>query len=250
MDFETLTGQYTYLIQGTMYPANEADSDSGVAALRKLASLEVSQVDNLADDGYVPYVWKEASRYKLLFVKVLYVNVVDNVKQGLIKQFSLICKIKDPTIFGEELKTATTAQVDLSGTTGSFKYPVKYPEAYGASLYSTSNTAYNEGDIPVYPFAITVYGPCVNPKITNSRTGEYIELQGVTLSNSLNIATLTYDKDSIAVQVDGTNALARVTNTSTFFKLVPGGNLITLSGSSVSNGAYLTVQYRDAWPLS
>lgn len=250
MDFETLTGQYTYLIQGTMYPANEADSDSGVAALRKLASLEVSQDDNLADDGYVPYVWKEASRYKLLFVKVLYVNVVDNVRQGLIKQFSLVCKIKDPTIFGEELKTATTAQVDLSGTTGSFKYPVKYPEAYGASLYSTSNTAYNEGDIPVYPFAITVYGPCVNPKITNSRTGEYIELQGVTLSNSLNIATLTYDKDSIAVQVDGTNALARVTNTSTFFKLVPGGNLITLSGSSVSNGAYLTVQYRDAWPLS
>ena len=82
MDFETLTGQYTYIIQGTMYPANEADSDSGVAALRKLASLEVSQGDNLADDGYVPYVWKEASRYKLLFVKVLYVNVVDNVKQG------------------------------------------------------------------------------------------------------------------------------------------------------------------------
>ena len=250
MDFETLVGQTSYVIQGTMYPANEADSDAGVAALRKLASLEISQEDNLADDGYVPYVWQEATQNKQLFIKVLYANVTDNVKQGLIKQFILICKIKDPTIYGADLKTATTAPVDLTGTTGSFQYPVTFPEAYGASLYSTSNTAYNAGDLPVYPIAMTVYGPCVNPKITNARTGEYITLQGVTLSNSLNIATLTYDKDSLIVQVDGNNALSRVTNTSTYFKLMPGGNQITLSGSSVSNGAYLTVQYRDGWPLA
>jgi phage-related protein len=97
---------------------------------------------------------------------------------------------------------------------------------------------------------MNVYGPCVNPKITNQRTGEYIELTGVTLSNSLNVVSLTYDKDSLIVTNDGINALASVTNASTFFKLQPGNNVITLSGSSVSNGAYLTVQYRDAWPLS
>jgi hypothetical protein len=250
MDFETLIGQTTYVIQGTMYPANEHDSDAGVAALRKLASLEYSQDDNLADNGYVPYVWQEASQNKQIFLKVLYVNVTDNVKQGLIKQFTLLCKIKDPTIFGEDLKTATTAQVDLTGSTGSFKYAVIYPEAYGASLYSTSNSAVNNGDIAVFPVTMNVYGPCVNPKITNQRTGEYIELTGVTLSNSLNVVSLTYDKDSLMVTNDGINALASVTNASTFFKLQPGNNVITLSGSSVSNGAYLTVQYRDAWPLS
>lgn len=250
MDYETLIGQTSYILQGTMYPANEADSDAGLSALRKLASLEVSQDDNLADGGYVPYVWQEAASKKQLFLKVLYVNVTDNVKQGLIKQFILVCKIKDPTIYGEELKFATTAPVDTTGATGSFVYPVEYPEAYGATLYSTSSTAFNTGDLPVYPATINIYGPCVNPKITNERTGEFIELAGVTLSNTNNVVSLTYDKDTINVTLDGVNSLARVTNASTFFKIHPGGNKITLTGSTVSNGAYCTVQYRDGWPLS
>lgn len=250
MDTGDYMGQYAYVIQGTMYPASESDSDNGIAALRKLASVDISQADNLSDGGYVPYVWQEAARQKQLFVKVLYVNVTENVKQGLIKQFILVCKIKDPTIFGAELKTATTAPVDLTGATGSFKYSVIYPAAYGASLYSTSNTVLNEGDLPVYPVSMTVYGPCISPKITNTTTGEYIELSGVTLTDSSNVLRIVYDKDSLSVELDGVNVIANVTNDSTYFKLNPGGNIITLTGSSVSNGAYATVTYYDAWPLS
>jgi hypothetical protein len=250
MDTGDYMGQYAYVIQGTMYPASESDSDNGIAALRKLASVDISQADNLSDNGYVPYVWQEASQQKQLFVKVLYVNVVENVKQGLIKQFVLVCKIKDPTIFGANLKTATTAPVDLSGATGSFKYAVIYPAAYGASLYSVSSTATNNGDLPVYPTSITVYGPCVNPKVTNTTTGEFIELSGVTLTSGANVLRISYDKDTLSVTLDGVNVLAYVTNASTYFKLRPGGNTMQLTGSSVSNGAYATVTYYDAWPLS
>lgn len=249
MDFETLTGQYTYVIQGTMYPASESDSDRGVSLLRKLASLEISQDDPLSDDGYVPYVWQEADRSKQLFLKVLYVNVSDNVKQGLIKQFTLLCKIKDPTIYSSEIITASTGQADPSAT-GSAVHSFTYPIVYGATLLDVSQDALNVGDIPVYPVGMRVYGPVTNPKIINNATGEYIEFSGTTLSTSSNILDIAYDKDSIAVTLDGVNYLSKITNASTYFKLQPGSNILQLTGSSVGSGAYLTCSYYSGWPLS
>lgn len=249
MDFETLMGQYTYVIQGTMYPASEADSDRGVAMLRKLASLELSQDDPLSDDGYVPYVWQEASTSKQLFLKVLYVNVSDNVKQGLIKQFTLLCKIKDPTIYSASQATATTAQADVTAT-GAAKYSFTYPVVYGATLLNVQQAAINEGDLPVYPIGMLVYGPVTDPIITNVTTGEFISFSGVTLSSGANILSIAYDKDTIAITLDGTNVLSKVTNTSTYFKLRPGANVLQLSGASVGSGAYLNVSYYSGWPLS
>lgn len=249
MDFETLTGQYTYVIQGTMYPASESDSDAGLAALRKLASLEISQDDPLSDDGYVPYVWQEASRSKQLFLKVLYVNVTDNVKKGLIKDFTLICKIKDPTIYGEDLELASTGEADPTAT-GSAVHEFTYPVVYGATLLNVSQDALNEGDLPVYPVGITVYGPVTNPKITNTATGEFIEFSNTTLSSQSDILSIAYDKDSLAVTLNGVNYLHLITNASTYFKLQPGSNVVQLSGASVGSGAYLTVSYRDGWPLA
>lgn len=249
MDFETLTGQYTYVIQGTMYPASENDSDNGVAMLRKLASLEISQDDPLSDDGYVPYVWQEASRSKQLFLKVLYVNVSDNVKQGLIKQFTLVCKIKDPTIYSAEIQTATTGAASVT-TTGASVHSFTYPVVYGASLLSVQQDANNAGDLPVYPIGMTVYGPVTNPVITNVTTGEYLSFSGVTLSSGANVLSIAYDKDSININLDGVNVLSKITNDSTYFKLRPGANQIQLSGASVGNGAYLNVSYYDGWPLA
>lgn len=249
-DFETLIGQTAYILEGTMYPGSEAEYDSGLQALRKLASLDVQQDDNLSDNGYVPYTWDEFSTSKTLFVKVLYVQVVESTRQGLVQPFRLICKVKDPTIFGSELKVATTATADPTGGSGSFKYPVKYPIAYGASTYSVSSNASNDGDIPIYPVSIDVYGPCSNPRVTNTSTGEFIELTATTLSTAANVLRIAYDKDTIRVELDGVNVLAQVTNPSTFFKLRAGGNVITLTGASVSAGAYATVTFRDGYPLS
>lgn len=249
-DFETLIGQTAYILEGTMYPGSEAEYDTGLQALRKLASLDVQQDDNLSDDGYVPYTWEEYNKSKTLFVKVLYVQVVESTRQGLVQPFRLICKIKDPTIFGADLKTATTATADPTGGIGSFIYPVEYPAAYGASTYSVSSNASNDGDIPIYPVAINIYGPCSNPRISNTSTGEFIEFTATTLSTASNVLRMAYDKDTIRVELDGVNILAQVTNPSTLFKLRPGGNVITLTGASVSAGAYAEVIFRDGYPLS
>lgn len=247
-DFETLVGEMAYIITGTMYPGSESEFDSGLAALRKLSSLDFAQDDALSDDGYVPYIWSEFTGNKQVFLKVLYLDVSEDTRKGLVQQFRLICKVKDPTIHGATLKLASTGEFDSALATGDAEYPIQYPVGYGASLYSVTSNANNIGDIPAYPQAIRVYGPVSDPKITNTTTGEFIEVNK-TLTDT-DTLTIVYDKDSLSVDVNGVNALPSVTNASTYFKLQPGGNEITLEGATVSTGAYAEVSFYDAWPLS
>lgn len=247
-DFETLIGQTAYVIEGVLYPGGESDYDSGVAALRKLASLEIAQGDVLSDDGYVPYEWQEFTQDKRVYLKVLYVQIVQSTRQGLVQPFRLICKIKDPTIFGSVLLQASTSTATPSASTGTAIYSFTYPIVFGASTYSVTAAATNNGHLPVYPIAIHIYGPVNTPKLTNSATGEYIQVANNLIANDdLSIA---YDKDNLIVELNGNSVMSNVTSTSTFFKIQPGSNPLILSGSSISTGAYATLSYRHGWPLS
>lgn len=247
-DFETLIGQTVYVIEGTMYPGSEYEHDAGLAKLRKIASLELQQEDILSDDGYVPYQWAEFSGDKILYVKVLYVQIIESTRQGLVQPFRLICKVKDPTIFGSELKTASTGRATPSTSTGTALYSFAYPIIYGASTYSVTSDASNLGDLPSYPIAINVTGPVNTPKITNLTTGEYIQV-AINLGTG-EVLAIAYDKDSLVVTKQGVSCLNQVSSDSTYFKLQPGSNPIQLTGSSISDGAVCTVTFRDAYPLS
>lgn len=248
-DFQTLEGASSYVIEGIMYPGSETDYDNGLAALRKLASLDIEQADNLSDSGYVPYVFKEYSQSKQVFVKVLYVDLPESTRKGLVQPFRLVCKVKDPTIFSNVINTATTQGTDPTTSGGTALFPFGFPILFGASTYSASSLATNTGDLSGYPISIKVYGPINVPTITNSTTGEFITVNTNVASGS--ILTIAYDKDSLSADVDGVSVLNLVTSSSTFFKLKPGGNNITLNGSSFSSGAYVEVKYYQGyWPLS
>ena len=245
-DFETLIGKTVYVLDGIMYPGGESEYDQGLRALRKLASLEIQQDDPLSDEGYVPYEWTEFNATKQVFLKVLYVQLPESTRKGLVQPFRLICKIKDPTIFGTTVKIASTQSVDPGTVSGSAIYPFSYPIVFGASTYSVTSAATNEGDLPVYPLSITVYGPVNQPEIINDTTGESIRV-AENLGSSSNVLRISYDKDSLSAEVDGVNVLGSTSGT--FFKLQPGANEITLTGSSIGSGAYVEVSYRDGWPL-
>lgn len=213
-DFETLIGQTSYIIEGTMYPGGEAEYDDGLRKLRKLASLEIQQDDAFSDDGYVPYVYTEKMRNKQIFLKVLYVDLPESTRKGLVQPFRLICKIKDPTIFSETLNSASTLPADFTTAAGSAIHAFSYPIIYGASTSSVSVDALNEGDIPVYPISINIHGPVNSPKITNTTTGEYIQVN-VNLGTTANELVIAYDKDSLSVERDGVPVLNSVTSAST-----------------------------------
>lgn len=249
-DFETLIGRVAYILEGTMYPGNEQEYDEGLRGLRKVASLEFSQNDANTDNGYVPYVWKEANgNERQLFLKVMYVSIEQNTRQGLVQPFTLVCKIKDPTIFGATLKSASTEGADPTTSSGSAEFPVELPVVFGASTYSVSSSADNEGDLSTYPASIVINGPVNKPKVTNSTSGEYIEID-TNLATSSDVLTITYDKDTLSITKNGTSVLPSVTSGTTYFKLQPGTNNFNLTGTSIGSGAYVKVNYRDAWPLS
>lgn len=248
-DFETLIGKTAYVIDGTMYPGGESDSESGLATLRRVSSLELNQDDALSDTGYVPYVWTEFSENKQVFMKPLYVQIVESTRQGLVQDFRIVAKIKDPTIFSEDLGQASTQPANFGPATGTAILPHTFPLIFGASTSSVSVDANNVGDLPVYPVAIAIHGPVNSPKITNTSTGEYIETT-VNLASTGNTLAISYDKDSLRVELDGVSVINQVTAASTYWKLQPRSNVISLTGSSISTNAYATVSYYSGWPLS
>jgi hypothetical protein len=239
-----------------MYPKSQNTYDTGLNAIRDVANLDLEQNDSnvgtvFSNDGYVPYLWGDASGAlaKQLFVKPLYVHAAETTKQGYVVPFVIYCKVKDPTIYSGSLKIASTAQGIPGSTTGSAAYPFTYPIAFGATYYTVSAAAENIGTVPTYPQSIDVYGPVTSPKVTNGLTGEYIQV-ACTLNSSSDHLQIQYGKDYLSVTVNGVNNLHNVASGSTYFKIHPGGNSISLTGSSISSGSYATVSYYSGYSLA
>jgi hypothetical protein len=248
-DFNTLLGQSIYAIQGTMYPKDEISYDNGLAQIRAACSLDLQQAGTYtSDDGYVPYTWGESTGSKTLFVKALYVQMTESTRQGFVQPFQILCKVKDPIIWGSTLKVATTQTSNPTTSTGAAKYPFQYPITFGSTLYTVTTDANNAGTIPAYPSSIDVYGPVTNPKITNTATGKYIQVN-VTLNSTSDYLHIQYDKDTLIATLNGNSVMSNITTDSTQFKIVPGDNPIQLSGASVGVGSYALLAYRDSFAL-
>lgn len=255
-DFNTLIGEANYVLQGKMYPSDETTYDSGFAALRDVANLDLEQNDTNGgtvdtNDGYVPYVWGDGSGdlTKQMFVKPLYVMAQETTQQGFVLPYVIFCKVKDPTIYGATPQTASTAAGNPGTSSGSAAFPLKLPVAFGATYYTVTATATNNGTVATYPQSIDIYGPVTSPKVTNGATGESITVN-CTLSSSSDHLQIQYAKDYLAVTLNGVSVLNEVTSDSTYFKIHPGGNGISLTGTSISSGSYATVNYYDGYSMA
>lgn len=249
-DFQTLIGQTVYVIKGTMYPKDDVSYYDGIAALRAACSLDLQQnSDYNIDSGYIPYTWEESSDTKLLWVKALYVQISEDTRQGYVQPFTIYCKIKDPIIYGNELKLASTLASDATTTTGAAAYPIEYPIVFGSTLFDVTSVASNRGNIPSYPVSIEVRGPITNPKVRDSLTGQYIQVT-TTLNTVNDVLHIEYNNSKLVVTVNGVKSNHLVTTASTYFKIIPGDNIITLSGSTIGIGAYAVISYRDSYALA
>lgn len=248
-DFETLMGKANLILEGTMYPGDEASYDEGIKSLRKLASMAISQDDASSDQGYVPWAFTEYDGYdKQINLKVEYIDLPQNTTNGLKQPFRLFCKVKYPAILSQTTLTATIGS-STATTSGSANLSFTLPRALGLTTYSSSGSINNPGHLPIYP-SITIFGPITSPRITNATSGEYIELTGLSLASGANSAIITYDQDSLSITADGSSVLDKLTNSSTLFKLDIGINTLTLTGATVGSGAYAQVTAIPAWPLS
>lgn len=251
-DFLTLIGDTVYQLTGIMYPSGESAYDVGRQALAAVSSLDLEQTDPFSDDeGYVPYIMGDflsATNSKQIFLKVLYCNIPESTRTGYSQPFTLVCKIKDPTIYGYTLKQASTAGATPTDTVGTFVLPTTLPAPIGLTMYSVSSTASNIGTVPSFPIDISVYGPVTNPVITNAATGETITVN-VTLASSSDLLSIDYSKDTFSITKNGANVANLLATGSSLFQIHPGDNVITLGGA-LGTGAYCTVSYYDSWAMA
>lgn len=265
-DWQSFIGKEYFIIDGILIPSNDNEFYQGRRLLRKVASLTLEQADTLSDNGYVPYKWTEDIPVQQM-VKVMYVDMQESVRQGIVQPFRLLCKTKYPIITAQTPKTATIT-IGSVNTLGGFgvpfliplsipstsggaagsTFPVTYPVMWGSSKSTGSASITNAGDIAAYP-SISIIGPISRPKITNVTTGEYIEFDTNLPTSSDGIA-IQYDADSISMTRNGANIYGSLTAGSSLFRLRPGINTFTLTGTSVGTGASAAVTASDAWPIS
>lgn len=245
-DYQTFIGKTYFIVEGIMYPDDETEFWNGRAALRKLASVQVAQGDSDSDFGYVPLKYTE-NVAKQQFVKVLYVDMQETTRQGQVQPFRLLCKMKYPVIFSQDIVTGIMAVSPLAGGGGGV-LPIVLPSVLGADSGSGTVTVVNAGDIETYPsFLIT--GTVNRPKITNVSTGKYIEVD-VNLGSS-DTLIINYDQDSSPLLLSGgTSVYSKLTSGSTLFTIKPGSTVLTLTGTSVGSDSSAVVSFLSAWPLS
>lgn len=248
-DFLTLLGDTSYIIQGKMYPGSEQSYDNGLAILRSVCSLTLNQADILSDDGYVPYVWGNASYNQQIFMKPLYVEISETTQQGFVQPFTILAKIIDPTIYSANVNIASTGQAAPTTSSGSAAYAFTYPVLYGSTIYNVSADCNNIGTVPVYPISVIVNGPITNPTVTNVTTGEYITVN-VTLNSTSDQLNIIYNATTQEITLNGVNVANSLGSGSTLFKIPPGTSTIQLSGSSVGTGAVAEVEFYSGWALS
>lgn len=102
---------------------------------------------------------------------------------------------------------------------------------------TTTCTVTNDGQLPV-PLTVQFLGPCLNPRITNLTTGEYIQINDtIGTGETLIITTGQHDKRAVIKTNSGTrsgeNLLA---DASTFFQLEVGANRLAYSTGGDSPG--------------
>lgn len=106
-----------------------------------------------------------------------------------------------------------------------------------------SNIAVNSGQVAA-PVVIKIVGACVNPRIDNESTGEFIKFKNLTM-----VATDTLEIDTTfgqkKVLLNGQNVFNKLDFSSTFFNLKIGENLIEFTDDTGSTTATIHFIYRN-----
>ena len=131
----------------------------------------------------------------------------------------------------------TTQNISMQDTVANTTFPVTFATTLVLSYWSgLSKTITNNGDAKT-PIYIMLYGPCTNPKILNSTTGEYLKVNKTMVAGDLLEINTAFGNKTVYYTPTGgskVSAMAYLDLGSTFFQLSQGNNIIALSDDSSS----------------
>lgn len=161
------------------------------------------------------------------------------------KTFQVGMVAEDPRIYSDSLYTRTVSAGGVAEATNR-GYDKRFDYGYGAGQITGQLMIANNGNAMSWP-VITIYGPGINPSVTNATTGE-------TLTFTYNLGAsefLVIDTNPLIRSVLLNNQASRYSAVdflnSEWWGLQPGLNDVRINFASYSTGAALNVTYRDAW---
>jgi hypothetical protein len=128
---------------------------------------------------------------------------------------------------------------------GGFTFPKTFPFQFGDYTGGVPTTATNSGD-SITTVIVSINGPCANPIVTNSTTGELIQLNiTLTAGDVLTVNTKFGSKSVVLIDSDGnmSNQMATLDPSSTFWQLAIGDNQIIFSDDTQGGSESCTVAW-------
>ena len=108
-----------------------------------------------------------------------------------------------------------------------------------------SNTATNEGQVDA-PVVIEIKGACINPRIDNETTGEFIAFKDLSMNTGdILVIDTTFGKKK--VELNGQNVFNKLDFASTFFNLQIGDNSIDFTDETGSTETTIHFLYKNLY---
>lgn len=163
---------------------------------------------------------------------------------GWQKSFQAGLVSADARIYSFDAHSEAIDAVPTSETTNGRRYPRTYVLSYGPGAPNGQLIATNAGTTITYP-TIRIEGPALNPTITNVTTGESLYLNYELLPEEY----LIVDMLNRTVMLKGTASRYSAVDflRSDWWGLVPGSNDIRVAFTRFSTGAFLRLDWKDAW---
>jgi hypothetical protein len=179
------------------------------------------------------------------------IDIAEGNHNHLWQEFVISLKANDPTWYDP---TMNVVYYNISAGADTMEVPTEIPMTVGASSINASQNFTNSGDVATYP-QIRIDGPITGCVITNSITGDKLDLTGTTITTGH-----YYDIDCRygykTVEDDaGDNQIANLTDDSdiaTFsLEAAPtatgGVNPITVTGTGADENTAVTFRYYDRY---
>ena len=135
----------------------------------------------------------------------------------------------------------------FQGVTPLFTFPFTMstasPVVFGNVI--PSNIATNQGHVQA-PVVIEIKGACVNPRIENETTGEFIAFKNLTMTaNDVLVIDTTFGQKK--VELNGENIFNKLDFASTFFNLQIGDNSIDFTDETGSTNTTIHFFYKNLY---
>ena len=124
-----------------------------------------------------------------------------------------------------------------------FTMSISSPVIFGE--ITPNNIAFNYGQVEA-PVTIEIKGACVNPRITNETTGDFIAFKNLTMNtNDMLIIQTAFGEKKVAL--NNQNVFNKLDFNSTFFSLAIGANAIDFKDDSGSPDARISFVYKNLY---